>query len=99
MADSNKKIKLLFNLLNVTGFSALTFFSVSFITVLFQINSPLHRQTDYSFYIGFPYTYYYQGMHGLEHPHSGWYVMNLIWDIFITWLFIIVFYIIFKRKK
>ncbi|MCE2996230.1 MAG: hypothetical protein ACK5RG_04555 [Cyclobacteriaceae bacterium] len=80
--------------------SALLFFATSFITVLFQINSPWHRQTDGDLNIGFPLVYYSQFYTGDVIPHAGWAGGNLLTDIFITWVVTIVLYLwVMKSPK
>ncbi len=80
--------------------SALLFFAISFITVLFQINSPWHRQTDGDLNIGFPLVYYSQFYTGDVIPNAGWVGGNLLIDVFITWIVTIVSYLwIMKSTK
>jgi hypothetical protein len=68
-----------------TGLAILIFFSGCFIQVLFQLNSPLHRQTDNRLDIGFPFTYYYQFVMD-KVPNSGWNPAMLLLDCAIVWL-------------
>ena len=83
-----------------TILSILTFFSTSFLTVLFQINSPLHRLTDsYEMKIGFPFTYYHEFMIDYPVPNSGWTINNLLWDCLITWVIVTGTFVIAKRIK
>lgn len=83
-----------------TILSILTFFSISFITVLFQINSPLNRLTDYyELKIGYPLTYYHEFMVDCPIPNSGWKVNNLFWDCLITWLLVTGMCVIWKITK
>lgn len=81
-----------------TLLSVLIFFSISFITVLFHINSPLHRINDFhELKIGFPFIYYHEFMVEFPIPNSGWYLTNLILDCFLTWLIVTAIYL--KTKK
>lgn len=80
-----------------TMLSILIFFSISFISVLLQLNSPIHRQIDSSFSIGFPFTYYHQFLIDASIPNSSWKIGNLIVDCFITWIIVIGIYIWKKR--
>ncbi|MGD1845840.1 MAG: hypothetical protein ACFB10_10650 [Salibacteraceae bacterium] len=83
-----------------TGLSILVFFSTSFLTVLFQINSPLHRLTDaYELNIGFPFNYYYEFMVEYPVPNSGWRLNNLFWDCFITWIVVTGTFVLQKKRK
>lgn len=72
-----------------TALSILFFFSVSFVTVLFQIN-PLRYykgEESYNLEVGFPFAYYYQfWLRGNEFPNSGWDIENLFYNCFLTWL-------------
>jgi len=99
MTETNKTTKLLYKLLIGTGLSILTFFSISFVTVLLQINSPLHRQTDCSLDIGFPSVYYKQFIVDLPIPNSGWTLDKLFIDIIFTWLIVTGLYILLTKKK
>jgi hypothetical protein len=84
----------------VTGtvLSALIFLSISFVTVLLQINSPLHRQTNDNLDIGFPIPYYSQFMVDAPIPNSGWEGKNLVFDIFITWTVVTGIYLFLTKK-
>jgi hypothetical protein len=93
------KTKLTYKLLMGTGLSILTFLSLSFITVLLQLNSPIHRQIDCSLNIGFPYIYYKQYIIDLPIPNSAWAFDNLIIDIILTWIIITSLYFIMARKR
>mgnify|MGYP007108082580 CR=1 FL=1 len=80
--------------------SILIFFSISFITILFQLNSPLNRQIDSTLNIGFPFVYYNQFLIDPPIPNSGWNVKNLVLDFILVWLIVVGAYtIIFKRQK
>ncbi len=83
-----------------TLLSILIFFSVSFLTVLFQINSPLHRVNDkYDLSIGFPFRYYHEFMVDYSTPNSGWNIGNLILDCFLTWGVTILILIIQRIRR
>lgn len=80
-----------------TLLSILIFFSVSFITVLLQLNSPIHRQPDFTLAIGFPFVYYNQFLVAPPIPNSAWEGTNLMLDCALTWIIVVEFYI--WRKK
>lgn len=83
-----------------TILSILVFFSISFVTVLTQINSPLHRIYDYyELEIGFPFRYYHEFMVDCPIPNSGWNINNLILDCAITWIVVTGLYLVVKRNK
>jgi len=87
-------------LIKGTLLSVLIFFSISFITVLTQINSPFHRiEGNYKLSIGFPFEYYYEFLVELPTPNSGWNVDNLIIDCLITWLITIGIRVLIKKIK
>lgn len=71
-----------------TILAILTFFSVSFITILFQIN-PIHYYRNgesYRLAIGFPFVYYEQfWLRGNDFPNSSWNAIALFVDIILTW--------------
>jgi hypothetical protein len=81
-----------------TALSILIFFSTSFLTVLFQINSPLHRQTDSNLDIGFPLKYYGQ-FNVDEIPNSGWTVNNLLLDMIFIWTITTGIYLLLTKRK
>lgn len=90
-------MKLLNTIVKGTILSILVFFSISFLTVLFQINSPLNRIKDYyELKIGYPLTYYHEFMVDCPIPNSGWSLNHLFWDCLIVW--ILVLGIVFVRK-
>jgi hypothetical protein len=82
-----------------TLLSILTFFAVSFITVLFQLNSPINPTMDSSMSIGFPFNYYHQFMVSPPTFNSSWNPTNLLLDCFITWLLVVGIYIFFTKNK
>ena len=86
----------------VTILSILIFFSISFITILCQIN-PLHYYKDnekYKLYIGFPFKYYNQFfVDESPIPNSGWNLKNLFFDCLITYIAVIGIYFTFKKFK
>ncbi len=65
--------------------SILYFGTISFITVLTDLNSPWNRD-DIDLDIGFPFTYYYEFMEDCPIPNSGWNTPNLMLDFLITWI-------------
>lgn len=86
-------------ILLATILSILIFLSISFITVLLQINSPIHRYEFFEHKIGFPFKYYHEFMLDSPIPNSGWDISNLILDCAITWIVVVGLYLIIKRKK
>jgi hypothetical protein len=85
--------KVIKNLIIGTLYSILVFFSISFVTVILHINSPLHRYAEsYKFEIGFPFEYYYQFCTDIV-PNSGWNLANLIYNCLLTWFFVCGIYI------
>ncbi len=85
-------------LLKPTILAILVFFSLSFLTVLFQINSPLNRMENSDLNIGFPFVYYNQFMLELPIPNSGWNLLNLFLDCLIIWILTIIGYKIIKKN-
>ena len=85
-----------------TLLSILVFLSVSFITVLTQIN-PLHyykSSETYKLDIGFPFIYYGQfWLSGSSIPNSGWTINNLFFDCLITWAVVTGIYFLTQRAK
>lgn len=81
-----------------TILSVLIFFSISFVTVLFQISSPIHRQTNGHLDIGFPFIYYSQFMVDGPEPNSGWDGNNLILDILLIWIVATGVYVFLNRE-
>jgi hypothetical protein len=85
-----------------TILSILVFLSVSFITVLCNIN-PLHYYKDsenYKLNIGFPFVYYEQFWLGNSSiPNSGWNINNLFLDIILTWILIVLMFGYYKQRK
>ena len=87
-------------LIKGTLLSILIFFSISFLTVLFQINSPLHRiEGTYELKIGFPFEYYYEFLVDYPIPISGWIVNNLMLDCGITWIVTLGIMMIINKRK
>lgn len=83
-----------------TILSVLVFFSISFVTVLTQLNSPFHRISDYyELKIGFPFEYYHEFMVDCPIPNSGWNINNLILDCFFSWILVTGLYLVIKRNK
>jgi hypothetical protein len=82
-----------------TILSILVFFSISFSTILLQINSPLNRiEKFYELRIGFPLEYYHEFMLDCPIPNSGWNVQNLLIDCGIIWVMTIGIILIKTRK-
>ncbi|MCD8436036.1 hypothetical protein LNJ03_12110 [Tenacibaculum dicentrarchi] len=83
-----------------TALSSLIFFSISFLTVLFQINSPLNRiDENYELRIGFPFEYYYEFFIDCPIPNSGWNIKNLILNIGLTWTVTMGIILILRKRK
>lgn len=73
-------------LIKSTILAALLFFTVSFLSILFQL-APFHYSGPNELYvleIGFPFTYYQQFFTDNE-LHFGWFTNALFLDIAITW--------------
>lgn len=63
------------------------FFSISFLTVLFQINSPLNRIVGtHELSIGFPFEYYHEFMVDCPKLNSGWNIKNLVLNCGLIWI-------------
>lgn len=91
---------MIYQIIKGTLFSILIFFSISFLTVLFQLNSPLNRfEEDYELKVGFPFQYYRQFIVSCKTPNSGWNVENLLLDCGITWMLTILLFIAINRKN
>ena len=83
-----------------TLLSILIFFSTSFLTVLFQINSPLNRMKEnYELKIGFPFEYYREFWIDCKIPNSNWNINNLILNFAIFWILTIIIMKIIKKTK
>ena len=82
-----------------TVLSILMFLSISYITVLIQINSPIHRYEYFEHKIGFPFIYYHEFMVDCPIPNSEWNIIKLMLDCGITWIIVTGLYLIIKRKK
>lgn len=80
--------------------SALIFFSISFFTVLLDINSPINRiNTYHELKIGFPFTYYHEFIVEGPIPNSGWNLKNLFFDIIITLITVTGIFWILNKKR
>jgi hypothetical protein len=86
-------------ILKGTFISILVFFSISFFSVLLQLNSPINRQSNSNLDIGFPFIYYSQFIVDNPIPNSGWKLKFLLIDCLITWLVITGSYLILKKNK
>lgn len=86
------------DLLKSTILAILIFFSISFLTVLFQINSPLNRVEGTEMNIGFPFVYYNQFMVNCPIPNSGWNIINLLIDWAIIWILTVTGYKLTKKN-
>lgn len=92
-------IKFLFK---VTSQSAILFFAVSFLTVLYYIlpnyfNLPKETRTPYGINIGFPFQYYERFWLDIDFPNEGWNFNNLFYNCVLFWLFTFIIYF-FKDK-
>ena len=97
-----KKNKILKHIFFGTLLSILIFFSISFLTILTQIN-PIHYYEKYEAYkldIGLPFVYYKQFfLRGNDQvPNSNWYPDKLFIDCLLTWISVLLSYLIIKRK-
>ena len=84
-----------------TVLSILIFFSISFLTVLFQINSPLNEISNdyYEMEIGFPFVYYREFMVDCPSRNTGWNTKNLILDTGIIWMLTIGVFLFLQNQK
>ncbi len=77
-----------------TVLSILLFASISFFTILMQIN-PTHtyqKEELYSLNVGFPFVYYRQfWVSGANIPNAAWNSKSLFFDIGLTWLVVFVY--------
>jgi len=74
-------------IITITLLAIILFFAISFVTVIFQINSPIHRQDlQNKFEIGFPLKYYYEFWVEKPIPNSGWNLRNLAIDFILVWI-------------
>jgi len=88
------KIMLKF-LFKVTFQSAILFFAVSFLTVLYGILPDwfnLSRENNYQISIGFPFEYYYQFWLDKISPNHGWNLVYLFYDCLLFWVFTFAIY-------
>ena len=96
------KLKLAWTIFKGTLISILVFLSISFITVLTQIN-PLHYYKNneaYKLDIGFPFKYYGQfWLTGNSIPNSGWTVDHLFYDCLLTWFVVTGLYYLKHRSN
>lgn len=79
--------------------STLVFFSISFLTVINHLTSPINRTIGYkSLEIGFPFKYYEEFIIDCPNLNYGWNLNNLILDIILTVLTISgIIYLINKK--
>jgi len=84
-----------------TVLSILIFFSISFLTILFQINSPLNEIPNdyYEMEIGFPLVYYREFMVDSPSRNTAWNTKNLILDTGIIWILTISAILFFTKSK
>jgi hypothetical protein len=81
-----------------TLLSILLFCTVSFITVLMCINSPLNRISEiYELKIGFPFIYYSEVMVECPNPNSTWRIDYLFLDCSIVWILVQAIIIFFRK--
>jgi competence transcription factor ComK len=89
------------HLLRTTLFSAITFWVISYVTVMNSllptIGAPRHRPVTN---IGFPFKYYYQfWTSSSTSPNCGWIKDAFFMDAAITWIAVSIIYFIVKRKS
>jgi hypothetical protein len=97
-----KKNKLIKTFFIGTFLSILVFFSVSFITILTQLNPIHYYQTSesYKLDIGFPFKYYGQfWLSGSNIPNSSWNINNLFYDCLLTWIVVVGLYYLILRTR
>ncbi len=88
------------NVLLVSFLALVLFFVISFITVLFSIRTPLTINDDYHLLeIGFPFRYYYEMWVDKDFPNYGWNLVNLLYDIMLSFLITSIGFIFIKRKR
>ena len=85
--------------------SAILFFTISFLTVLYDILPEwinLPKKTDYNIYeitIGFPFQYYERFWLDCDAPNHSWNFNNLFYNCLIFWIATFIFYLIKDRKN
>lgn len=85
-----------------TVLSILVFFSISFLDLLYDLDtfSPYAQRNAFRFDFGLPFTYYSEQFIYLnELPSAKFNALNLLMDCTITWLLITLPYIIYKVRK
>ena len=85
-----------------TVLSILVFFSISFLDLLYDIDtfSPYAERNAFRFDFGVPFTYYSEEFIYLnELPSTKSNPLNLLMDCVITWLLVALPYIIYKVRK
>lgn len=81
-----------------TLLSILIFFSISFLTILPQLNSPINRVEEMiELEIGFPWIYYYQFTVDCPNIQSGWKGGHLLLDAGLTWIITIMLIVVFEK--
>jgi len=90
-------------ILTGTLLSILVFFSISFLSILPQIN-PIHKYEEgeaYRLKIGWPFRFYEQFfISGSESiPNSGWHKPNLFYNCLLTWIMVTGLYCIASVRK
>ncbi|NER18309.1 hypothetical protein [Spongiivirga citrea] len=76
-------------LLKGTIYSVFLFATISFITVLNSVNSPITGyDNDGELAIGFPFRYYHEFIVDCPDTNWGWFPENLTLDILICWIFV-----------
>lgn len=87
-------------LIKGTLLSILIFFSISFLTVISQINTPLNRmEENYELKIGFPFEYYHEFIVDCPIRNSAWNGTNLLLDCGLTWIITIALIIMINKKE
>ena len=90
----------IYKIITFLCFSSLLFFSISFISVLWSINTPWNRPEDDRLHIGFPWVYYEQFMVDFPIPNSNWAIEYLVLDVlFCSALCSLIYFFLKKNLK
>lgn len=86
------------HLLISTFYSIIVFAMVSFISVIVSLLSSVGTNQKPVTNIGFPFKYYFQLWMDDGALICGWKINNFILDCFLTWLFVVIIYFVWKRR-
>lgn len=88
-------------LVYISLISALLFFSVSLFTILnyLEMTNEEWSSIKYKIKIGFPFSYYELFWLDCISPNRGWYVKNLVYDVFIFWFITFIGFLMVMRIK